>query len=217
MVNGKCNNPPGKTMEIVLATRNQGKIRELSRLLQGLGSDLRVRGLESFPEVGPLTEPGLTFYANALHKAETVCRATGLPALADDSGLEVDALGGAPGVFSARYSKDEASDQENNDKLLNTMHNIPREQRTARFRCLLVACLPNGKSLTVEGTWEGWIGLQPDGENGFGYDPLFVDSKTKVSAARMSAEEKNQRSHRAKALKRFVRDWPGFIAAANSM
>ncbi|MCF8105447.1 MAG: RdgB/HAM1 family non-canonical purine NTP pyrophosphatase [Desulfohalobiaceae bacterium] len=198
-------------MELILATRNQGKIRELERMFRALAFDVRILGLDDFPEVGSLSEPGRTFFENALHKASTVCRLTGQPALADDSGLEVDALAGAPGVYSARYSKEGASDVENNRKLLQDLANTPREHRTARFRCQLVACLPGGETLSAEGTWEGWIGFESKGDNGFGYDPLFIDRQTGLTAAQMPAEEKNSKSHRAKALKRFVRAWPEFV------
>lgn len=198
-------------MDLILATRNQGKIRELERMFRDLDFEVRVLGLNAFPEVGSLSEPGRTFWENALHKASTVCRLTGLPALADDSGLEVDALNGAPGVFSARYSKEGASDQENNEKLLQDLAGTPSQQRTARFRCQLVACLPGGETLSAEGVWEGWIGFEPKGDNGFGYDPLFVDKETGLTAAQMPARDKNARSHRAEALKRFVRAWPEFV------
>ncbi len=203
-------------MKIVLATRNRGKLRELNTLLQTADPDCQVLGLESFPEIGAIEETGRTFAENAVHKASTVCQSTGLPALADDSGLEVDALGGRPGVYSARFSGSGATDADNNSKLLAEMRELPRERRSGRFRCVLSACLPNGEQLTVEGAWEGWIACEPRGTNGFGYDPLFVDQATGLTAAEMSEQEKNARSHRARALHRFVRAWPAFIRKEGS-
>ena len=202
-------------MEIVLATQNKGKIRELNGLLRPMNQGFMVIGLSSFPEIGPIAEPGRTFAENALHKAFTVCQSTGLPALADDSGLEVDALGGRPGVYSARFSGPEATDADNNSKLLLEMRGVPEKQRSARFRCVLAACLPGGGQLSAEGIWEGWIALKARGSNGFGYDPLFVDAQTGLTAAQMTAEEKNARSHRALALRGFLRDWPAFARQAS--
>ena len=198
-------------MQIVLATRNRGKLRELKKMLQTADPTIQVLGLDSFPHIGPIEEPGATFVENAVHKASTVCQSTGLPSLADDSGLEVDALEGRPGVYSARFSGPGATDAENNRKLLSAMQEVPRESRTGRFRCVLSACLPGGRHLTVEGIWEGWIAGEPRGTNGFGYDPLFVDQATGRTAAEMPEAEKNAGSHRARALQRFVRAWPAFV------
>ncbi|MCF8108394.1 MAG: XTP/dITP diphosphatase [Desulfohalobiaceae bacterium] len=198
-------------MQIVLATRNRGKLRELSRLLQTADVNIQVLGLDSYPHIGAIEEPGSTFAENAVHKASTVCQSTGLPSLADDSGLEADALEGGPGVYSARFSGPGATDAENNRKLLSALQGVPRESRTARFRCVLSACLPGGRHLTVEGSWEGWIACEPRGANGFGYDPLFVDQASGRTAAELSEAEKNARSHRTRALQRFVRAWPAFV------
>jgi len=197
---------------IVLATRNKGKIAELSAMLQGFG--LTVRGLDDFPEIGEIEETGTTFEANALLKAQAVAEATGLVAVADDSGLEVDALDGAPGVYSARYAGEHANDAKNNQKLLAALAEVPDEARTARFRCVMLAYAPNGEQLVRSGAWEGAIARAPKGENGFGYDPLFVDSISGRHSAELSREEKNARSHRGKALRALLDDWAGFWARA---
>lgn len=202
---------------IVLATRNQGKIRELSGLLKDFG--LEVKGLDSFPHVPEVPETGATFEENALLKACTVSRATGLIAVADDSGLEVDALGGRPGVHSARYSDDENQagecggmerDVRNNHKLLRELAAVPEEQRTARFRCVMAACAPHGVKIATSGAWEGRIALAPAGEQGFGYDPIFFDVELRCTAAELRREEKNARSHRGRALRKLLEAWPGF-------
>ncbi len=206
---------------IVLATRNKGKIAELSGMLRAYG--LEVKGLEAFPELAEVEETGSTFSENALLKASTIAKATGLVAVADDSGLEVDALDKAPGVFSARYADDdpefgsmENRDQRNNAKLLRELGNIPEERRTARFRCVMAAYAPGGASLEADGAWEGRIALQPTGENGFGYDPLFYDPALGITAAQMDKEQKNARSHRGKALRGLLKSWPEFWRQAHS-
>ncbi len=197
---------------VVLATRNKGKIAELSALLEGF--HLEVRGLDSFPEIGEIVEDGETFEANAEKKARAVAEATGLVAVADDSGLEVDALDGAPGVHSARYSDPGATDERNNEKLLAAMHGLPGEQRSCRFRCVMLAYAPGGEKLTASGAWEGRVAVAPRGEGGFGYDPLFVDLESGRHAAELTREEKNARSHRGKALRALLADWTGFWARA---
>lgn len=193
---------------IVLATRNPGKIAELSRLLAGFS--LEVKGLDAFPGIGELPETGDTFRANALEKARTAATLTGLVAVADDSGLEVDALGGAPGVYSARYSGPRACDADNNSKLLAALAEVPPGQRAARFRCVMAAAAPNGETLLAEGAWEGEIARELTGQGGFGYDPLFLDPAQGRTAAQMSPEEKNAASHRGRALRALLAAWPGF-------
>lgn len=196
---------------IVLATRNAGKIRELAALLEPFS--LRVAGLDEFPAIGEVEETGRTFAENALLKACTVGKATGLVAVADDSGLEVDALGGAPGVYSARYSASpdrEATDERNLRKVLENIRNVAPENRTARFRCCMAACAPNGERLVAEGTWEGVLAFEPSGHNGFGYDPIFFDPEKQCTAAQMGAATKNSRSHRAKAVASLLARWPAF-------
>ena len=196
---------------IVLATRNQGKIRELGILLAPF--HLTVLGLDAFPDVEEVEETGSTFAENATLKASAVSAATGLVAVADDSGLEVDALGGAPGVYSARYSAEAgrpATDARNVEKILHELAGVHAAGRTGRFRCCMVASTPYGKVLLAEGTWEGVLADAPAGYNGFGYDPVFFDPEKQCTAAQMSGEEKNGRSHRARAVAALLREWPRF-------
>lgn len=193
---------------VVLATRNAGKIAELSKLLEGF--HLEVRGLDTFPEIGEAPETGDTFRANALEKARFVAGLTGLAAVADDSGLEVDALGGAPGVYSARYAGEKAGDAANNAKLMAALSGIPPGRRRARFRCVMAAAAPNGETLLAEGAWEGEIAVELTGEGGFGYDPLFFDPALGRTAAQLTREEKNAVSHRGKALRALLASWPDF-------
>lgn len=186
--------------EVVLASGNAGKVREFQALL---GDGWRVRPQTDFG-VHPVPETGDTFLANALLKARHAARVTGLPALADDSGLEVEALGGEPGVHSARYAGPGADDAANNRKLLEALAGLPEDRRGARFRCVLVwvAGPEDPAPLVAEGTWEGRILAAPRGAGGFGYDPLFLDPASGRAAAELSPAEKNARSHRGQALAR---------------
>lgn len=188
-------------MKIVLATRNPHKAAELCGRLAAAG--VEIVSLEAF-DVPPVDETGSTFLENAAIKAEAARRATGLWALGEDSGLEVDALGGAPGVHSARYAGEEASDEENNEKLLRSLAGVPRERRTARFRTAMVLFSPDGSSYATEGSCEGRILESPRGTGGFGYDSLFVPAGEERSFAEMSREEKEAISHRTRALVRMV-------------
>ncbi len=197
---------------LVLATRNAGKIKELEALLSGLG--FRVLGLGDFPQVGEIEETGATFAENAALKARTVAQATGLAALADDSGLVVDALCGAPGVYSARYSDPGATDERNNLKLLDALQHTPTEKRGCRFVSVVAAVAPNGAELLAEGRWEGRVLAAPRGAGGFGYDPLFLDLELGRSAAELAPVEKNARSHRGSALRALLAGWPDFWARA---
>ncbi len=185
---------------LVLATRNRKKLAELKQLLEGM--EMEVLGLEEFPEVPEVEEDGTTFAENAVKKARAVAQATGLVALADDSGLEVDALGGRPGVHSARFAGEHGDDAANNAKLLELMKDVPDEERGARFRCVIAIADPDGRVHLVEGTCEGWIGRELRGEHGFGYDPLFVVGELGKTMAELPPEVKNRISHRAKALER---------------
>ncbi|RKY59577.1 MAG: non-canonical purine NTP pyrophosphatase [Candidatus Latescibacterota bacterium] len=187
-------------MRLVLATRNEGKAKEIREALSGLEVDLLT--LSDFPEVPEVHEDGATFSENAKKKALTVAKFTGLPALADDSGLEVDALGGMPGVRSARFAGEGADDDANNRKLLELLKGLPPERRTARFRCVLALAFPDGEVYTVEGTCEGLIAEEPAGEGGFGYDPLFLIPEEGRTFAQMTREEKNSLSHRGRALRK---------------
>lgn len=187
-------------MRLVLATRNEGKVKEIREALSGLEVDLLT--LLDFPEVPEVHEDGATFSENAKKKALTVAKFTGLPALADDSGLEVDALGGMPGVRSARFAGEGADDDANNRKLLELLKGLPPERRTARFRCVLALAFPDGEVYTVEGTCEGLIAEEPAGDGGFGYDPLFLIPEEGRTFAQMTREEKNSLSHRGRALRK---------------
>lgn len=200
---------------IVLATRNSGKIHELAALLAPLG--VEVRGLADYPEIPEIPETGTTFEENALIKARAVAEATGLVAVADDSGIAVDALHGAPGVYSARYSGEGATDAKNNAKLLAALAGVPDERRGCRFVSVIAAAAPEalgGAEVALRGSWEGRVAHEPKGENGFGYDPLFIDMESPGHrrAAEMSREQKNAVSHRGKALRALLGAWPDFVA-----
>ncbi len=205
---------PDGAVTIVLATRNKGKVREMEEPLRAFG--LRVVGLDAFPDLPEVEETGATFEENALLKARDVARRTGLLAIADDSGLEVDALDGAPGVRAARYSDDmpdlpgESKDERNVMKLLAVLSSARLWQRSARFRTVIAACTPEGDTLVAPGTWEGSIACSPRGKNGFGYDPVFLDPELGRTAAELSREEKMARSHRGNALRELLRLWPAF-------
>ena len=197
-------------MKFVLASRNPKKIAELRTLLSAHLQDAEVLSLDDVGILGEIEENGATFEENALIKARAVAQALGVAAAADDSGLEVDALGGAPGVYSARYSEDwpavegESKDERNNRKLLTELEGVPMEKRTARFRCAMALVLPDGKEMVVNGAWEGHIGFSEAGENGFGYDPLFIDPELELTGAELTREAKMVRSHRGKALARLL-------------
>lgn len=191
------------TKRIVLASNNPGKVREINQILAGL--HLSVVPQSDF-EVTEAEETGLTFVENALLKARNAARFTGLPAIADDSGLEVDALHGAPGIYSARYAGKGAGDKANLLKLLDDIKNVPDEKRTARFQCLLVYLRHELDPTPVicQGTWEGRILRAPVGDNGFGYDPIFFVPTHGCSSAQLPPETKNQLSHRGQALRRLA-------------
>ena len=185
-------------MKVVLATRNKGKAREIGRIL--FGSGVEIVSLDEFPGVTLPPETGATMKENALIKARAASIVTGLPALADDSGLEVDFLGGAPGVYSARFAGDGATDEENWRKLLKELEGVPASKRTARFRCVMALVGVDGGERCFEGVFEGVITGEPKGSNGFGYDPVFLIPSKGMTSAELSPDEKNSISHRAKAL-----------------
>lgn len=187
-------------MTIVLATRNTGKISEIQALLPGV----QFAAAASFPGCPDPDESGHTFEENALIKAQTVSRYTGRPALADDSGLEVDALDGAPGVRSARYAGDRAGDEENMLRLLDALNDVADADRTARFRCVVAVVAPDGGAWTADGVCEGRILREPRGESGFGYDPVFVPAGYQKTFAELDAGVKNRISHRAVAIRRIA-------------
>jgi len=196
------------TEKIVLASNNVGKIREINQLLSR-------QGIEVLPQKDftseEAVEDGLSFVENAIKKARFAARASGLPAIADDSGIEVDALHGQPGIYSARYAGADASDRQNLEKLLESLKGVEDAQRSARFQCLMVYVRHQNDPVPVicQGTWEGKILTAPQGENGFGYDPVFFVPEENCSAAQLSPERKNSLSHRGKALKQLVKKLTG--------
>lgn len=184
---------------LVIATRNRGKARELADLLEGLSIELR--DLQDFSGAPEVAEEGETYLENARAKAVAIARFTGLPALADDSGLEVDALGGAPGVRSARFAGAQGADVRNLEMLLQRMQGLPPSRRTARFRCVIVVARPELHLLIGEGVCEGTITAEPRGSGGFGYDPVFYHPPSRATLAEMEPSAKNRISHRAAACR----------------
>lgn len=198
-------------MRLVLASTNPGKRREIEALLAPLGIGVATAAELGFTE--EIAETGDTFQENARLKACAVARALGLPALADDSGLAVQALGGAPGVYSARYAGG-GGDAANNAKLLAEMAGTPPERRGAAFICVMVCCRPDGRILQTQGRLEGRIALAADGQGGFGYDPVFELPQRGLTVARLSTEEKNAVSHRGQALRAMVAQIEEFLREA---
>lgn len=197
--------------KIVLASKNAKKLKEMSRMLAPMG--YRVVTAESMGFFDEVEETGTTFEENSLIKAITVANALSLPAIADDSGLCVDALGGAPGIYSARYAGDGHDDKANNNKLLDELFDVPNRKRTAHYSCAVSVALPNGEHITVSGECEGTIGHNPKGDNGFGYDPIFkVGMKT---MAQLTDEQKDAISHRGKALRELEKVLPEFLEKYN--
>lgn len=184
--------------QIVLATKNKGKIKEFRELFKLMG--IEVLSADEVSHVPEVEEDGETFVENAIKKAETISQTLGMPALADDSGLEVDALQGQPGVLSARFAGFQATDEENNRKLIRMLEFIPPEKRTARFKCVLALAIPGQKTITAEGVCEGLILSEPEGNGGFGYDPYFYVPQRKQTMAQLPPSEKNKISHRGQAL-----------------
>lgn len=189
--------------QIVLASNNPGKVREIGQMLADLELEVLPQSAFNIEEV---EETGLSFVENAILKARHAAAHSGLPAIADDSGLEVDALNGAPGIYSARYAGPGASDRDNLQKLLRDLLQVAEEKRTARFQCLMVYMrhAQDPTPLICQGTWEGRITLEPRGESGFGYDPVFFVPTHNCTSAELAPEVKNQLSHRGQALRRLV-------------
>ncbi|GAM64479.1 nucleoside 5-triphosphatase rdgB [Vibrio ishigakensis] len=187
------------SQKLVLATGNQGKVREMASLLADFGFDVRAQNEFNVSEVA---ETGTTFIENAIIKARHAAKETGLPAIADDSGLEVDFLQGAPGIYSARFAGEGASDQQNLDKLLQEMQGVATEERSARFHCVLVYMrhAEDPTPIVCHGKWEGRILEEAHGENGFGYDPVFFVPEDGCASAELAPQRKKELSHRGKAL-----------------
>lgn len=196
-----------RVVDLVVATRNRKKADEIRRILQG--SLISVLTLEDFPGCPEVIEDGRTFEANAVKKAVAVARYTGRTALADDSGLEVDALGGAPGVFSARYAGEEADDRRNLAKLLDAMRFVSDEERRAKFICCIALGFPDGTARTFVGTLAGTLAREPRGTGGFGYDPVFFPIGESRTFAEMDDDEKDAISHRGRALRAVRRHLTG--------
>lgn len=187
--------------KVVLATRNTGKLVELRRILAEAAVPAEIVSLDEFPEIGEVAETGRTFAENALLKAHAVAAGTGLPAIADDSGLCVDALNGMPGIFSARWSGSHGDDKANLDLLLAQIADVPDGRRQAHFACSAALALPSGEEHVVDGAVYGTLIREPRGTGGFGYDPIFVPDGETRTIAEMSAEEKDAISHRGRAFR----------------
>jgi XTP/dITP diphosphohydrolase len=192
-------------LTLVMATRNTGKVREMAELLRDL--EVRLLSLADFPEIADIPEEGVTFAENAATKAKVVAKLSGLPALADDSGLEVEALGGRPGVFSARYAQERIAgrtpkDADNWQKLLDELREVPKEKRQARFVCEIALFFPDGRLITTRGELAGLIALAPRGTWGFGYDPVFYVPEYQATVAELDLATKNRISHRGEALQK---------------
>jgi len=187
---------------LLLATRNKGKIEEFRRILDAVApGEIDLVGLDQFPNLPDVVEDGATFEENALKKAREMSLATGIPAIADDSGLCIDALGGDPGIFSARWAGTHGDDAANTSKVLEQLRDTPDSERSAHFTCVAALYLPDGRSHCEEAHFDGWILRTPVGEYGFGYDPIFRPDGHELSSAQMSADEKDAISHRGKSLR----------------
>jgi XTP/dITP diphosphohydrolase len=202
------------TRRIVLATRNPGKVAELRRILADADADVALVGTEAFADLPDVAETGTSFAANALLKARAVAEHTGLPAIADDSGLCVDALNGMPGIFSARWAGGHGNDEQNLDLLLGQLSDVPDERRGARFVCAAAVALPGGGERIVEGELAGALLRERRGANGFGYDPIFVPTGEQRTTAQMSAAEKDGISHRGQAFRALVPQLQDLLATA---
>ncbi len=196
-------------IEVVIATRNPGKLREIQAILTPLG--LKVLSLRDFPEIPEILENGQTFEENAVKKAAAVARQTGRVAIADDSGLAVNALQGRPGVFSSRFAGEKATDEDRYRQLLKDMAGVPEGQREAAFICAVALASPNGKVEVVKGECWGEIALAPKGSHGFGYDPVFFLPELGKTMAELEPEVKNRISHRARALEKLKSILPKFL------
>lgn len=195
-------------MKFIIATHNMKKRVEMERILSPLGIEVLTAEMAGIT-LTDVPETGETFEENAVLKAESGCRESGMPCIADDSGLAVDFLGGAPGVYSARYSGVHGNDEANIQKLLKNLEDVPEEKRTARFVCTVCVCFPDGRKFTVCGKCEGKIGFEKHGNGGFGYDPVFMVGEK--SFAELSAQEKDKISHRGNALRKLAKVLPDYL------
>lgn len=195
--------------EMILGTRNHGKIAEFRSLFKGM--HIKLLSFYDFPGVPPVVEDGKTFQENAEKKAKAIAKATGRTAVADDSGLEVDFLDSVPGVFSARFAGERATDRENARKVLKMLDGVPWNKRSARFVCVISAATPKGKTVSAQGLCKGRISFEMRGSHGFGYDPIFIPDGHQLTMAEMDPEVKNKISHRADAMKKFRKVLKGFI------
>lgn len=201
--------------KLLLATRNKGKVEEFRRILEDIAAgQIELVGLDQFPNLHDVDETGSTFEENALLKAREMCEASGIPAIADDSGLCVDYLNGDPGIFSARWAGTHGDDKANTEKVLAALVDVPDEKRSAHFTCVAALALPDGRTHVEEAKFEGWILHEPIGDQGFGYDPIFRPNGYSISSAQMSAEEKDAISHRGKSLRAIA---PHVINLVNSL
>jgi XTP/dITP diphosphohydrolase len=198
-----------KPREVLLATRNNGKVREIRKILKGMG--VKIQSLHDLPEATEVKEDGSSFAENALKKARFYAALSGKLTNSDDSGVEVEALKGQPGVYSARYAGAGASDHDNNQKLLKEMEGIPASRRGAWFRCTIAVVSPEGKEVVAEGSCKGTIGFKEAGKRGIGYDPLFILPQYGKTMAQFTLEEKNKISHRGKALRKLRRIIRSFL------
>ncbi|MEW6086735.1 MAG: XTP/dITP diphosphatase [bacterium] len=201
-------------MDIVVATRNKGKLKEIKEILKGL--DVNLLSLDDFSDLPDVVEDGLTFKNNALKKAKIISEITGFPVISDDSGLQIDVLNGQPGIHSARFSGDNAKDADNIKKVLDLIKDVPEQKRTARFKAVLCLYFSKRKVKFTEGTCEGRMIFAPRGENGFGYDPIFVPKGYKKTFAELSGKTKNRISHRAKAMKEMKKIIGSMVKGAGS-
>ena len=198
--------------DLVLATRNKGKIAEVERLISQYAGNINLRSVADF-NLDDVEETGTTFEENALLKADTIARLTGLPALADDSGISIDALDGAPGVYSARWSGVHGDDAANIAKVLKELDGVPDSDRGAQFVCVIALALPDGRHIMVRGEVHGTVGHEPIGEYGFGYDPIFQPHGYEITTAQMDPELKDSISHRGRALREIAPKIAPFIGA----
>ncbi|MFD0827364.1 XTP/dITP diphosphatase [Neobacillus sp. M.A.Huq-85] len=199
--------------EVIIATKNPGKAREFESIFAKRG--IEVKTLLDFPEIPDVEETGTTFEANAILKAEAISKALNKMVIGDDSGLIVDVLEGRPGIYSARYAGEHKNDQDNIDKVLSELKDVPEEERTARFYCALAVAVPNQETMTVSGTCEGRILTERKGTHGFGYDPIFYVPNLKLAMAELPSEEKNKISHRANAIKKLDTVLDSILERAN--